>query len=337
MTDMDRSVAERIRPLVEGVLGGRLPVAVRMWDGSTLGPPESETAVTIVVRSASALRRLVYAPNELGLSRAYVAGDIDVEGDVFAAMSILRGSIAEEDEHADVKLGAQAWVRAIGAARDLGALGRPLPPPPEEARLRGGRHSKARDAAAIAHHYDLSNDFYRLVLGPTMTYSCGYWAEDKYVLDDAQEAKYELICRKLGLQPGMRLLDVGCGWGGMVLHAARRYGVTAVGVTVSRRQQELAAKRIAEAGLTGQIEVRLQDYRDVDDGPFDAISSIGMFEHVGLAKLAEYFRNLGSLLPAGGRLLNHAISRPVGSQRFDKRSFIDRYVFPDGELHDVGM
>src|SRR5437763_1294590 len=157
---------------------------------------------------------------------------------------------------------------------------------------RGQAGATSAGAAAISHHYDVSNDFYRLVLGPTMTYWCGYWAEDKYVLADAQEAKYELICRKLGLKPGMRLLDVGCGWGGMVLHAARHYGVTAVGVTLSRRQQELAAKRVAEAGLAGQVEVRVQDYREVRDAPYDAISSIGMFEHVGLARLAEYFSTL---------------------------------------------
>src|SRR5437764_10018230 len=270
MTEQQTSVADRMRPLVEAMLGPRLPVTMRMWDGSTLGPPETDSAATIVVRSPSALRRLVYAPNELGLSRAYVAGDLDLEGDVFAAMSILRGSVAEHDEPADVNLGAQAWVRALGAAKDLGALGPPLPPPPEEARLRGRRHSKARDAAAISHHYDVSNDFYRLVLGPTMTYSCAYWADSTYTLDDAQEAKYELICRKLGLQPGMRLLDVGCGWGGMVMHAAREYGVTAVGVTVSQAQADLARQRVADAGLAGPVQIRLQDYRDIDDGPVAA-------------------------------------------------------------------
>src|SRR5437899_1639492 len=200
MTDGAISVADRLRPLVEGILGSRLPLTVRMWDGSTLGPPEAESAATLIVKSPDALRRLVYAPNELGLGRAFVAGEIDVEGDVFTALSILRGSMAEEDERADLKLGVQAWVRALAAAREIGALGRPLPPPPEEARLHGRRHSRARDAAAIAHHYDVSNDFYRLILGPTMTYSCGYWAGDGFSLDDAQEAKYELICRKLGLR-----------------------------------------------------------------------------------------------------------------------------------------
>src|SRR4051812_48938532 len=216
MTDRALSVAERLRPLVDRILGSNPPVAIRMWDGSTLGPPEDGADAVLMVRSPAALRRLVFAPNELGLGRAFVAGELDLEGDVFAALDLLRGSIADGDEHADVRLGVQAWVRAITTARDLGVLGPPLPPPLEEARLRGRRHSPARDAAAIAHHYDVSNDFYRLILGPTMTYSCAYWAEDGFTLDDAQDAKYELICRKLGLQEGMRLLDVGCGWGGMV-------------------------------------------------------------------------------------------------------------------------
>jgi cyclopropane-fatty-acyl-phospholipid synthase len=174
------------------------------------------------------------------------------------------------------------------------------------------------------------------VLGPTITYSCAYFASEEMSLDEAQEAKYELVCRKLGLGPDMRLLDVGCGWGGMVLHAAREHGVRAVGVTLSRQQHELAQKRIAEAGLADRVEVRFQDYRDIDDGPYDAISSIGMFEHVGVSRLNEYFADLYALLVPEGRLLNHAISRPPGPSAFDKHSFIERYVFPDGELHEVG-
>src|SRR5438309_7138886 len=247
---------------IEDLLGPDLPVAIEAYDGSRLGP--ADAAATLVIRSPAALQRILTAPGELGFGRAYVAGDLDVEGDMYAALAL-------RDRLPGVRLTARHMARI---ARVLGPRRlRWLPPPPEEARLRGRRHSKARDAAAISHHYDVSNDFYRLILGETMTYSCGYWADDTYTLDDAQEAKYELICRKLALEPGMRLLDVGCGWGGMVLHAARRYGVSAVGVTLSRRQQELAAKRIADAGLTGQVEVRRQDYRDVSDGPYDAISS----------------------------------------------------------------
>jgi cyclopropane-fatty-acyl-phospholipid synthase len=330
---MERTVAAALEPLIRAFLGESPPVAFRCWDGSVLG--DIDAKATIVIRSPQALRRLVWSPNELGLGRAYVAGELDVEGDIYALLN-LRSNVAADDEPARLGLGVKGWSEAFTAARGYGALGRPLPPPPEEARLSGRRHSKARDAAAVAHHYDVSNEFYRVVLGPTMTYSCAYFASEEMSLDEAQEAKYELVCRKLGLRPGMRLLDVGCGWGGMVLHAAREHGVRAVGVTLSRQQHELAQKRIAEAGLAEQVEVRYQDYRDIDDGPYDAISSIGMFEHVGLSRLNEYFNDLYGLLRPEGRLLNHAISRPPGPSAFDKHSFIERYVFPDGELHEVG-
>jgi cyclopropane-fatty-acyl-phospholipid synthase len=226
----------------------------------------------------------------------------------------------------------------VAAAREIGVKNlRPLPPPPEEARLRGRRHSVARDRAAVSHHYDVSNEFYRLVLGPSLTYSCAVFDADDTTLEAAQANKYELVARKLGLASGMRFLDVGCGWGGMVLHAAQHHGVHAVGVTVATRQVELASKRVAEAGLVGRVDVRNQDYRFIDDGPYDAISSIGMFEHVGEAKLSEYFGRLYGLLRPGGRLLNHGISRPPGGHaRFSRGGFIDHYVFPDGELHEVG-
>jgi cyclopropane-fatty-acyl-phospholipid synthase len=176
-----------------------------------------------------------------------------------------------------------------------------------------------------------------MVLGPSLTYSCAVWRDPSASLEEAQAEKHELVCRKLALGPGMRLLDVGCGWGGMVLHAAEHHDVRAVGVTVSARQADLAAKRVAEAGLADRVEIRLQDYRDVSDGPYDAISSIGMFEHVGLSQLRVYFERLRTLLRPQGRLLNHAIARPPGDRpRFARAGFIDRYVFPDGELHEIG-
>lgn len=319
--------------LVEELLGPELPIAVRAYDGSTGGPPDAPA--TLVIRSPDALRRVVTAPGELGFGRAYVAGDLDVEGDVFAALE-LRHRLT------DMRLDRAQWIAAL---RSVGwRVLKPIPPPHEEARLRGRRHSKERDAAAIAHHYDVSNEFYGMVLGPSMTYSCAVWDGPHVTLEDAHAAKHELVCRKLGLEPGMRLLDVGCGWGSMLLHAAAHHGVTGVGVTVSRRQAELAAKRVADAGLADWIEVRLQDYRDVDDGPYDAISSIGMFEHVGLSQLRVYFDRLFALLRPAGRFLNHAISRPATKRsrvastrtRFAHRSFIDKYVFPDGELHEIG-
>jgi cyclopropane-fatty-acyl-phospholipid synthase len=218
-----------------------------------------------------------------------------------------------------------------------GVIGPPLPPPPEEIRLRGLRHSLRRDRAAIGHHYDVGNDFYALLIGPTLVYSCAYFATPETSLDDAQVAKLDLVCRKLDLRPGMRLLDVGCGWGSLVLHAAANYGVDAVGVTISPEQADLARRRIAKAGLDDRVEIRLQDYREVADGPYDAIASVGMAEHVGRAQLPAYAAGLHALLAPGGRLLNHAIARgpAAGPDTGDARTFVARYVFPDGELQSL--
>jgi cyclopropane-fatty-acyl-phospholipid synthase len=283
-----------------------------------------------VIRSPDALRRIVTAPGELGLARAYVSGDMELQGSIWALLEL-------RDRIPDVQLEPKMMLRLV---RELGGWRevRPLQPPDEEVRLRGRRHSKARDAAAVSHHYDVSNAFYRLVLGPSLTYSCAVWHDPDDTLEAAQANKYELICRKLDLRPGMRLLDVGCGWGGMVMHAAQNHGAQAVGITISRQQAELAEKRVAEAGLSDQVQIRVQDYREVADGPYDGISSIGMFEHVGEARLAEYFECLRRLVRPEGRLLNHGISRPARSEkaRLPRRSFINRYVFPDGELHEVG-
>ena len=329
------TVAARLAPILQRILGTDAPpVAVQTWDGSVLGDRDSRTR--IVLRSPDALRRILYSPGELGFARAYVAGELDVEGSIFDLLD-LRDLIASPDKDVSLRLDATGRVELLRAGRALGVLGRPLPPPPEEARLRGPLHSIGRDAHAVSHHYDVSNEFYRLILGESMTYSCAYWPHEGMSLDDAQEAKYGLIATKLGLEPGMRLLDVGCGWGGMAIHAARHHGVNVLGITVSSAQADLAAKRVAEAGVADRVEIRLQDYREVRDRPFDAISSIGMFEHVGLSQLGRYFGQLHSLLRPEGRILNHAISRPSGRQSgFDKDSFIARYVFPDGELHEVG-
>jgi cyclopropane-fatty-acyl-phospholipid synthase len=316
-----------LAPLVDEVLGGNVPLAVEAYDGSRAGPGDASTR--LILRGPDALRRIITAPGELGLARAYVAGDIDLEGSIWDLLAL-------RDRMPDVRIDPRVVLRLVkelGGWREV----RRLEPPPEEARLHGRRHSKARDAAAISHHYDVSNAFYRLVLGSSMTYSCAVFHDPSDTLEAAQANKYELICRKLGLEPGMRLLDVGCGWGGMVMHAAEHHGVRAVGVTISRRQAELAEKRVAEAGLSKEVEIRVQDYREVADGHFDAISSIGMFEHVGEARLGEYFGRLRALVRPQGRLLNHGISRPSGQRaRLPARSFINRYVFPDGELHDVG-
>jgi len=343
------TVAESLSPLICYLCGGEPPLRFRFWDGSELlpvcgtgtgratGVTEAEAAqATIVVTSPNAIRRILWQPNELGYGRAYVAGEIEVDGDIWALFR-LQALLSPKDRPGGLRAKLDGGRRLLAAARAVGALGRPLEPPPEEARLHGRLHSRGRDAQAIAHHYDVSNDFYRLFLGETMTYSCAYFSTPETPLADAQRAKYDLVCRKLGLQPGMRLLDVGCGWGGMVIHAAEHYGVSAVGVTLSRRQVEFGRAAVAAAGLGNRVEIRYQDYRDVSDGPFDAVSSIGMVEHVGAAQLADYSRCVYSLLRPGGRLLNHGICWPRGSSGLSRTSFVGHYVFPDGELHEVGI
>ena len=330
-----RTVADRLAQALAAVLGTtELPVRLRGWDGSLAGPPG---APVVAVRSRRALRRMLWSPGQLGLGRAYVAGEIDMEHDVFTTFSALRtaGRLNQEGPAP-----ATTWrerLSLLGTAVRLGAIGPEPAPPAEEAPVSTGRrHSKARDAEAIAHHYDVSNDFYELVLGPSMVYSCAVWSSPETGLDAAQEAKLDLVCRKLGLAPGSRLLDVGCGWGSMAIHAAERYGATVVGITLSEEQARMARKRIAEAGLTDKIDIRVQDYREVDDGPFDAISSIGMAEHVGRAQIPGYVAQLERLLRPGGRLLNHAIAWNAGTSTFNPDSFIGRYVFPDGELLGLG-
>ena len=324
------TVAGLFEPLLRTILGGAPPVRFEFWDGSAAGPRDGADVVR--VRSPHALRRMIWSPGELGLGRAYVAGDLDVQGDVFTVLRTLQGAASN-----DAQLGLGAAVSALGVARKLGALGLPLTPPPEEARQHGRRHSKHRDADAISHHYDVGNDFYRLFLGPSLTYSCARFTDEHASLEEAQSAKHELISRKLGLdlRPGMRLLDVGCGWGSMALHAATQHGAEVVGVTISAEQAAAARERVAAAGLSDRVEIRLQDYRDLSGETFDAVSSVGMFEHVGAARTAEYFAVIKSLLRPHGRLLNHAISS-IGGSVMGPKPFIARYVFPDGELLDVG-
>ncbi|WP_405561413.1 class I SAM-dependent methyltransferase [Streptomyces sp. NBC_01180] len=332
--------ALRLTTLAEELLGAPLPVRIRAWDGSESGPPGTPV---LVIRHRRALRRLLWKPGELGLARAWVAGEIDVDGDLYAALDLLAGLIWERDDPAELKKARLPLLdpKLRAAARgllDIGGLLPPPPPPAEEIRRRRGPiHTKRRDQQAISHHYDVGNDFYELVLGPSMVYSCAYWAEDS-TLETAQRDKLDLVCRKLDLKEGMRLLDVGCGWGSMAIHAAREYGARVTGVTLSREQAAYARKRIAEEGLTDRIEIRVQDYRDVKDGPYDAISSIGMAEHVGSVRYREYADDLFALLKPGGRLLNHQIGRRPerDESAYEIDAFIDAYVFPDGELSPVG-
>ncbi|QCO98619.1 methyltransferase domain-containing protein [Arthrobacter sp. 24S4-2] len=331
-------VASRLAEALAIVLGTKgIPLRLRAWDGSEAGPAG---APIIEFHSRRALRRILWSPGQLGLSRAYVAGEIDAPGDIFASFAALSsaGKFAEPGPF-PAPTAREVWTLLRTAVR-LGAVGPNPAPPPEESKVHrhGSRHSKSRDAAAISHHYDVGNDFYALVLGPSMIYSCAVWNADHSQhggpdgLEAAQEAKIDLVCRKLGLRPGMRVLDVGCGWGSFALHAAQRYGVEVVGVTLSNEQAGLARKRVADAGFTDRVEIRVQDYRDVDDGPFDAISSIGMSEHVGRDQISRYVSQLHGLLRPGGRLLNHAISWNAGPTSPDPDSFIPRYVFPDGEM-----
>ncbi|HET7823534.1 MAG TPA: class I SAM-dependent methyltransferase [Ornithinibacter sp.] len=332
------SAATTLHPLVESAIGPGLPVRLDCWDGSSIGPADADVVIRFTTRRA--LRRLVWAPNELGFARAYVSGDVEIDGDLLDGLTRLN-AFADPERGPGVSVGADTKAAVARAVVRLGALGPPPRPPAEEIRLSGRRHAKARDAKAVTHHYDVGNDFYELVLGPSMVYSCAYFERapsDGYTLEDAQRAKLDLVARKLGLSAGMRLLDVGCGWGGFVIHAAREYGVDAVGVTLSAEQATYARDSVASQGLSDRVQIRVQDYRDVHDGPYDAIASIGMAEHVGLSQLGEYAAQLHDLISPGGRLLNHAISRrpgPPGDPRGDKTSFIDRYVFPDGELQPM--
>jgi cyclopropane-fatty-acyl-phospholipid synthase len=331
------TLAQTVAPLIEAFLGPKPPVRIELWDGSVIDEAGADSPGTLRVNSVAALRRVLWSPNELGLGRAYVAGDLDVDGDLMRMVEVLRDATPK-----DLRFGPAAAVKAVDAARRAGVIGRPLPPPPEEAQLKGWRHSLRRDADAISHHYDVGNDFYRIVLGPSMTYSCARFASNpdsgaSATLEEAQAAKHDLVARKLGLheRSGMRLLDVGCGWGSMAIHAAATYGAQVVGITISREQAELARKRVGEAGVGDLVEIRLQDYRELGGETFDAVSSIGMAEHVGASKIDRYFECLRRAIVPTGRLLNHAISS-IGGSKLGRHSFVGRYVFPDGELMDVG-
>ena len=285
---------------------------VARWERRRHGSPGGHGSPgTAIVRSPNALRRILWSPNELGLARAFIAGELDIEGDMYGVLRALQRSLGTTRF-----LGPEAVTTGLGAAFRLRAIGPPPKPPNVEVHLSGWLHSKGRDAAAIRHHYDICDEFYRIVLGPAMTYSCARWEPGEATLEGAQRSKHDLICRKLGLQDRaqMRLLDVGCGWGSMALHAVKTYGAKTVAITLSPAQAIFARARAFEAGAVPDVQVRLQDYRDVHGETFDAISSIGMFEHVGSKHMAEYFDGLFSLLVPGGRLLNHAISKPGGKE-----------------------
>jgi cyclopropane-fatty-acyl-phospholipid synthase len=328
-------VPRPIAALIRSAFADDAPIQVEAR-GRVAGP--SDAIVRLVVRSDEALAHLVRSPGELGFARAYVSGALDIDGDLYGLLRARATGPA-------VRLGLRD---GLSFATALGRRPWTSPPamPLEEIDLGGrlGRHALRRDERAIRYHYDVGNDFYALLLGPSMVYSCAVFASPSDSLEAAQANKLELICRKLGLEPGMRLLDVGCGWGSLVRHAARQHGVHALGITLSEQQAAYARAEVAQDGLADRVEIRLCDYRQLGAERFDAISSVGMSEHVGRAKLSEYFSILHGLLEPQGRLLNHQIGigpeksrrRGTRSVAMGRRGFMNRYVFPDGELHDIG-
>ncbi|MPY84816.1 MAG: methyltransferase domain-containing protein [Actinophytocola sp.] len=316
-------VASQIERLLSDRMGIELPVGLTAWDGSHAGPADGPRAV---LRSRKALRRLLFQPGELGLARAYVCGDLDVDGDLTEALR--RGGAAVRGRAG--RIGPRTLLAGLGFALRRGVLGPPPAPPAEEARLHGRLHSRFRDRAAIAHHYDHGNDFYELVLDEHMAYSCGYW-NDGVTLADAQRDKLDLICEKLGLREGMRLLDVGCGWGSLLLRAADRYEAHAVGITLSEQQAEFVRARAKRRGLDHLVEVELRDYRELADtdeaGSYDAVASIEMGEHVGEDNYPGYAESLLAMLRPRGRLLLQQMSR--GDTAPGGGAFIESYIAPD--------
>jgi cyclopropane-fatty-acyl-phospholipid synthase len=314
---------------------GRHPLKFTAYDGSTAGTDDAELGLDL--RSPRGATYLATAPGELGLARAYVSGYLQLygvhPGDPYELLKTLTDRVHFKRPSARVLANV---VRSIGLEHML-----PIAPPPQETPPRWRRvadglmHSKTRDADAIHHHYDVSNTFYERVLGPSMTYTCAVYPDADATLEEAQDYKYRLIFEKLRLQPGDRLLDVGCGWGGMVRYAAGQ-GVHAIGATLSAEQAKWAQKAIEDEGLTDLAEVRHSDYRDVRETEFDAVSSIGLTEHIGVKNYPAYFGFLKSRLRTGGLLLNHCITRQDNKQTSFAGGFTDRYVFPDGELTGSG-
>jgi cyclopropane-fatty-acyl-phospholipid synthase len=336
-----------VADVVRAVTSSEPGIRITAYDGSAIG--SRDAGIELHVASERGLSYLLTAPGDLGMVRAYVSGDLELRGthpgDPYEMLRLLADTLR-------LRLPAPREVLAL--VRGLGwERLRPPPPPPQEAMplwrrtIQGLRHSRARDRNAVHHHYDVSNAFYERVLGPSMTYTCAVYRDPQDTLEQAQAAKHDLIARKLALKPGMRLLDVGCGWGGMVRHAAREYGVRALGVTLSRQQAEWAQAAIEREGLGGLAEVRYMDYRDAPAQHFDAVSSIGLTEHIGVRNYPRYFTALRDRLRPGGRLLNHCITRADSSMSAKPGAFIERYVFPDGELaapgrlvtavHDAGL
>jgi cyclopropane-fatty-acyl-phospholipid synthase len=313
-------IAQKVSKLFDEAV----PIKFAAFDGSSAGNLDSPNILEI--KSPLALRYILTHPGDLGLARAYITNHLDIRGDIHQTLLALKDFI-KRPMPVD---GLAMLVTAVGPSVVF-RPDRPSEEAPPRYR-RGLLHSLTRDKSAIAHHYDVSNDFYSKILGPTMVYSCAVFQTGETTLEAAQMEKVDLICRKLDLKVGMKLLDVGCGWGTLAIHAAKEYGVKAVGVTLSRNQLELARARVDKEKLEDRIEIRLQDYREVSENDYDAISSVGMSEHVGDSKLDVYFNQLHKRIKDQGRILNHCITRPSSLERARTGAFIDRYIFPDGEL-----
>jgi cyclopropane-fatty-acyl-phospholipid synthase len=296
------------------------PFRVDFWDGTSIAPTGRNGPV-FSVESPRALAHALRAPGQLGLGRAYVSGFLTVDD--------LDGAIALLDAWQPPPIDAGARARLMFAALRACGLTVPPPVPAAELRPRGRRHSILRDRRAVRHHYDVGNEFFAVFLDRTMTYSCGIFSRGATTLEEAQEAKLELVCQKLGLETGERVLDVGCGWGSFAIHAASRHGTRVVGITLSEPQAMLARRRVEEAGVADRVEIRVADYRELGDEPFDAIASIGMVEHVGASNIDLYAQRLAAMLKPGGRILNHGIARLRHSDA-EAGDFSNRYVFPDG-------
>jgi len=310
-----------LREEIERALPTR-PFTIDLWDGTTIPATDAGAGPRFTVRSRRALAHMLRAPGQLGLGRAYAAGDVEVD-DLMAVMHVV-------DHWEPPAIDGRTRLRLMGAAlRAMGIAGWPAVPK-AELKQRGRLHSRERDARAIQHHYDVGNDFFELFLDDSMTYSCAIFSRGAETLEQAQEAKLELVCAKLAVKQGDSVLDVGCGWGSFAIHAAREHGANVVGITLSSSQAELARRRVEQAGVADRVEIRLEDYRELAGERFDAIASIGMVEHVGDNRIDLYARQLAELLRPGGRLLNHGIARTRHSDP-PPGSFNDRYVFPDGE------
>lgn len=328
-TGPSTGIAQRLEAALRPFVGGDLPVQIKAWDDSVAGPQD---APLVVLNSPDAVRRMIWHPGELGAAQAYVTGEIDIPGDLDEALTHAF-SVAKDRGLSSGRPPLKALVNAVRAAAGIGALGRAPKPPASQAQLKGRLHSKLRDRSAISFHYDLSNEFYELILEPQMAYSCGYHSTPDVPVEQAQFDKLSLVCRKLGLEPGMTFLDIGCGWGSLSLHAAEHFGARVTGITIAAEQKRFIDARIAERGLEDRVTIELCDYRDAH-GTYDAVGSLEMGEHVGEGNYPTYAAVLHRSVKPGGRVLVQQMSRtgkwPGGGP------FIESFIAPDMYMRPVG-